>query len=87
MLQLLLAAGADVRRPFAPKANASHYAVFKMFPQVIRVLKGHKGFKEACSARGESELWGSLGACTAGELGSFVIDVARSIAKDVGVVA
>ena len=58
-VRLLIAAGADVRMPRPPRANALHYAAFKMHRHVAAVLAAAPHATEALSARGNSALWSS----------------------------
>ena len=70
-VRLLLDAGADVRLPRPPRANALHYAAFKLHRQCAAVLRGAPHADEALRAHGNSALWASLGAQTPEELARF----------------
>ena len=70
-VRLLIAAGADVRMPRPPRANALHYSAFKLHRHVATVLAAAPHAAEALSARGNSALWASLGAQTPEELARF----------------
>ena len=81
VVSLLLQKGADARLPSAPQANALHYAAFKMHKRVYGVLRSSPGGDAAAAARGESQLWGSLGCVTPRELGVFVAREAKEFAE------
>jgi len=70
-VKLLLAARADVRLPKPPRANALHYAAFKLQRHCATVLCNAPHASEALAAFGNSALWASLGAQTPGELARF----------------
>ena len=70
-VRLLLAAGADVRLPRPPRANALHYAAFKLHRHCASLLRGAPHADEALGAFGNSALWASLGAQTPEDLARF----------------
>ena len=71
VVKILVEAGADLSSPREPRANALHYSCFKMHKGVFSYLLSLPGGKEAARRRGESQLWGSMGAVTAGELAEW----------------
>ncbi|GMH58526.1 hypothetical protein TrRE_jg1183, partial [Triparma retinervis] len=79
--RMLVEGGADVGRPREPRANAMHYATFKMHKGVFGYLKGVRGGREAKGRRGESQLWGSMGAVDCGELARWNVKEAERFVK------
>ena len=73
--------GANVGLPREPRANALHYSVFKMHKGVFNYLMGLEGGKEAKSRRGESQLWGSMGAVDCGELARWNVKEAERLVE------